>query len=894
MATILPATTLSHTSTSLSTSPPNNGDTSTIIATFQEGSLGMSLEQAPNFGNIFIATIVERGQAHFNKISTNMIIVEVDHVSIVGWHLDEVHEMIVHSPRPLLMGLKHAGFVPTDQNAIHNEDEESSVLHNITFQERKPLGIKFEIDVANGNIVVVGVEALGHAEQNGMIPNISIIVSIGEEYVAGKTYDQVSNLLIETTRPLNIQFKNLYFNKKHQEMYTQMWNVGGSGGGGGGDSGNSGDSSGNTESNGYDLGDIIIATFQEGELGMSLEQDLDGYAIATSIAEGGQAQLNGIELYSSVVTVAGTHVHEIHFDDLINMIVAAPRPLEIAMQAPLQWESENVDAAVLDMQTSLAGEDTIGTITKAIFQTGGLGMSLEHDLDGYTIVTNIIEGGQAQLNRIELYSTVVTVGGKDVHAIHFDEVINMIVAAPRPLEIAMQAPLGMTELPVPPVSIAAAAVAAEYEGRHSSGSKTDVEEDVNIKQWNYEKVQAPIDFVRDIAIDKKSIASYQIKLKNTLRSAGKAKLIEMYNKLDKANTGHVPRIIFMKSFIELGCPKDIVHLIFDSILRENTGHLKLVEFLKWLEVDKSKNLNDSGNKDRSLSSLSKSTFSKLKSIFGRKKKRIKVVLQAKEIHDKSQESAAHHRYRMEKKAHSASMRLQARLGKKSKASFKVKVLKVQPKGLHESAAGDNARLAKRRQEKYKNMLANDCGTIEAAQKIQTDAAQHADQHRDRIKIKKNASISRLENRLQRRASNASGVRSGGGTESKTELTKLIPTSLTDDKVFVVGDKVIFQRSKGPQRATVVQIHAIDSNGCGMMSATITRSEQVKGYTIQMLKKNKMKFTTSEYIRSETHEDVVKSNVGSMLKSSLVSRINAAENKQETFESDLFAGRRLSM
>lgn len=53
--------------------------------------------------------------------------------------------------------------------------------------------------------------------------------------------------------------------------------------------------------------------------------------------------------------------------------------------------------------------------------------------------------------------------------------------------------------------------------------------------------------------------------------------------------------------------------------------------------------------------------------------------------------------------------MQARLGKKSKASFKVKVLKVQPKGLHESAsAGDNARLAKRRQEKYKNMLANDC------------------------------------------------------------------------------------------------------------------------------------------------------------------------------------------
>ena len=112
--------------------------------------------------------------------------------------------------------------------------------------------------------------------------------------------------------------------------------------------------------------------------------------------------------------------------------------------------------------------------------------------------------------------------------------------------------------------------------------------------------------------------------------------------------------------------------------------------------------------------------------------------------------------------------------------------------------------------------------------------------------------------------------------AETKETTLHP----DDKPFVVGlfeigDMVIFQRSKGPKRSKIVQIHPIDLN---IDPATITRADQVKGYTIQMIKKNKLKFTTAQFIRLETHEDVVKDNVGSMLGSSLVSRVNASATK----------------
>ena len=107
--------------------------------------------------------------------------------------------------------------------------------------------------------------------------------------------------------------------------------------------------------------------------------------------------------------------------------------------------------------------------------------------------------------------------------------------------------------------------------------------------------------------------------------------------------------------------------------------------------------------------------------------------------------------------------------------------------------------------------------------------------------------------------------------AETKETTLHP----DDKSFVVGDMVIFQRSKGPTRCKIVQIHPIDLN---IDPATITRADQVKGYTIQMIKKNKLKFTTAQFIRLETHEDVVKDNVGSMLGSSLVSGISASATK----------------
>ena len=466
---VISPTTTTPATTNTPTAPATRTDFAPALTgfelSFEEGSLGLSLEQSLN-GVVFIASIQMEGQAYNLGLTVNMIILAIDLVSVKDWPLDDIIDMIQSSPRPILLEFRSIADVPVASDALPgdsaawtlplkttvpttlpttietktdptppqwndntantantanttNTTNIENVLHTLTFHGFKPLGMKYTID-PTGNVIVVELDPDGQAEQGGMLVHNSVIVSIGGIYVSGKTYEQVFDLLADTPRPLNIQYKNM--NKTSSLLHSKT--------------------------------------------------------------------------NSSAPTNEQEHKEK-------------------------------------DIHTT-------------VFQTGQLGMSLENDRDGCAVVAGIDENGQAFQKGVQMYSTVVSINGKDVNGLHFDEVINLLLQSPRPLHIGLQGP----RLRLDP--------AAE-----------------NVKR----------------VVSDEGILGHEQQLKKKLMSSGRAKMIAFFNKLDKNKTGLVPRIMFVKTFAKLGVPKYIAVIIFDRIARSNPGHLDAIEFLTWVETSSSETLN---------------------------------------------------------------------------------------------------------------------------------------------------------------------------------------------------------------------------------------------------------------------------------------------------------------
>ena len=250
------------------------------------------------------------------------------------------------------------------------------------------------------------------------------------------------------------------------------------------------------------------------------------------------------------------------------------------------------------------------------------------------------------------------------------------------------------------------------------------------------------------------------------QSAGRLKMVSFYNKLDQTNTGHVPRIMFLKAFRKLDVPKEYVAIIFDGIHRESRDYVKLLEFLNWIERD----LNSAAavkNSPGEVKNLSYSMVSKIKNIFGKKGLLIKHKLKAHSTYEKSRIAVEAHRYRMEKRQHSASLRLQKRLG--GTKLFKVKPMKQLKtrSSIHSihMEEGDHAAAERSRKKSMRN-ISDAC--LAKVEKLQSDASAAADDHRNRIHTKRRASIVRLEERLKtRRDENLSNQQMINTAASKT-------------------------------------------------------------------------------------------------------------------------------
>ena len=542
------------TTTTLTTTPPilPNQLPTNFFSTFQQGSLGMTLEQSNDNNEVFIAKIIKDGQAFQQGLMQYSILITIDHVSVADWHMDEVIQMIIDSPRPIILefqqplpisttiipiksmpstlikpilllpqspSLSPPGKIDDDDDDNYNYDHNhtvdhhndtnndnerktydsdyrsssnnalSSQLRTMTFDNESPLGLQFRvvgdddnhllsfIDVPtiqntntnHGDTLVVGLDAGGQAETGGMIPNNTIIISIAGVSTVGKSYQEIFNLLAESKRPLNVQFKNsileeLKLESANNSEWSEVHSLG--------------------PSEDYDLPPIIMAIFETGPLGMTLQHDNDGYAIVTHIVEGGQAAANGIELNSTVCTVADTYINEMHFDDVIEFLLASPRPLKIGMQGPNHWA--------------------------------------HHD--------------------------------------------------PQPSQPPSQP----------------SKVTWKFD-------REKVSDEIALHQHRKKRVT-------EVAQDTTSVLEYEKQLQFKFGTARRLKLVKLFNKMavtvepktrrfkDRSKTGRVGRVPkknFLKTFVKLGIPDiEIAGIIFDRIEQRHKGFLLLFEFLKWVEEGK--------------------------------------------------------------------------------------------------------------------------------------------------------------------------------------------------------------------------------------------------------------------------------------------------------------------
>ena len=128
--------------------------------------------------------------------------------------------------------------------------------------------------------------------------------------------------------------------------------------------------------------------------------------------------------------------------------------------------------------------------------------------------------------------------------------------------------------------------------------------------------------------------------------------------------------------------------------------------------------------------------------------------------------------------------------------------------------------------------------------------------------KQQSSHERLANRLRKRSSSAN-MKVHVPAE-KTLTSPLVNVHVAEKAVvkvkvrveervtglFYLGDVVVFQRSKKPQRAEIVEVVAVDP------VVGVTNAASVQGYVIcflSMKKASKKKFTLAEYIRLEVSE-----------------------------------------
>ena len=158
----------------------------------------------------------------------------------------------------------------------------------------------------------------------------------------------------------------------------------------------------------------VLVTFEEGSLGLSVEDSSYGYCIVTDIAEGGQAETLGLFPQDRVLEVAGTKIErgDNSYDDALALLKSCPRPFTMLIQRDVR-----------EIRVSL--------------NPGPLGLSLAEIDNKKCMVSGLKNGGQCDQIGLEEGDTVYSIGGNLIPdgATAYDTVVNYLKNLPRPIEM---------------------------------------------------------------------------------------------------------------------------------------------------------------------------------------------------------------------------------------------------------------------------------------------------------------------------------------------------------------------------------------------------------------------------------------------------------------------------
>ena len=168
-------------------------------------------------------------------------------------------------------------------------------------------------------------------------------------------------------------------------------------------------------------------TFPEGPMGMILgdgENDEDGsFVELISKVDGSKAEEETTLLLGDrIVKVASTPVKGLDFEHVMTVLKSAERPVELTFLHPT------------------------GNIRRSFyFHDGPMGMTLEDDTDAadndIVKLASIKEESQAaQMSNLEVNDCIIAIGGESVAGFHFDKIMSILTASPRPVKLTFMRP----------------------------------------------------------------------------------------------------------------------------------------------------------------------------------------------------------------------------------------------------------------------------------------------------------------------------------------------------------------------------------------------------------------------------------------------------------------------
>ena len=247
----------------------------------------------------------------------------------------------------------------------------SANIRTVTFQDG-PLGMTLERSTTNFTVFVASIDPGGQAHRHNLAPN-DVVTSVAGVPVQGWSLEEVTEEIVCSPSPLEMKFQRT-----------------------------AGDTT-NTIGN-----NLHTVSFITGSLGLKFAVDLTGNVAIRGLDPNGQAERGGMLSNNSIViSIGGVYVYGKTYDEVFDLLADSPRPMIIQFKnmyekaAAKKAAAAAKKAAAVTDTTDMVGESE-PPIIMGNFADGKLGMALEHDKDGYAVVTSIEPNGQAERNKIEL------------------------------------------------------------------------------------------------------------------------------------------------------------------------------------------------------------------------------------------------------------------------------------------------------------------------------------------------------------------------------------------------------------------------------------------------------------------------------------------------------------